>query len=187
MNTFATDLAAEQVPNLRTPQLAHAIEFWQDVAGFQLKRHIPGVVAILAQGATQLQLWRVARGSIFKAGSHRVAVQDAFATHRAMARLGRSSLSGEPQMQCWGAWEFSVTDLDGNRLHLAQWAANRVLEADQLVLVSTGTPIGPCLAMVKTKSQSQTPVQTPSPSPPSPPSPLSSLSSQSQPQRKRPI
>ena len=181
MNTFATDLAAEQVPNLRTPQLAHAIEFWQDIAGFQLKRHIPGVVAIFVQGATQLQLWQVARGSIFKVGSHRVAVQDVFVTHRAMARLGRSSLSGEPQMQCWGAWEFSVTDADGNRLHLAQWAANRLPAGDRLVLESTGTPIGPCPVMVQTNSPPQAPVQTPSPSQ------LTSLSSQSQPQRKRPI
>ena len=184
MNKFATDLAAEQVPNLRTPQLAQAIVFWQDVAGFALKQHIPGVVAILVQGALQLQLWQVARGSIFKAGSHRVAVQDAFATHRAMARLGRSSLSGEPQMQCWGAWEFSVTDLDGNRLHLAQWAANRLPEGDQLVLESTGTAIGPCLAMVQTNSLTQTPIQTSSPSPPLP---LTALSSQSQPKTKRPI
>ena len=185
MNTFATDLAAEQVPNLRTPQLAQAIVFWQDVAGFALKQHIPGVLAILAQGATKLQLWQVARGSIFKAGSHRVAVKDAFATHRAMARLGRISLSGEPQMQCWGAWEFSVTDADGNRLHLAQWAANRLPAGDRLVLESTGTAIGPCLAMVQTNSLTQTPIQTPSPSPPSPPLPLTALSSQSQPKRKR--
>ena len=184
MNTFANDLAAEQVPNLRTPQLAQAIVFWQDVAGFALKQHIPGVVAILVQGTTQLQLWQMAREATFKPKYHRVAVEDVFAMHRAMARLGRSSLSGEPQMQCWGAWEFSVTDLDGNRLHLAQWAANRLPAGDQLVLESTGIAVGPCLAMVKTKSQSQTPVQTPSPSPPSP---LTSLSSQSQPQRKRPI
>ena len=142
MSEFATDLAAEKVPSLRTPQLLQAIDFWQYVMGFELKHHIPGVLAILVKSATQLQVGQVARDGVFKAGSHRVAVQDVFAMHRAMARFGRGSLSGEPQLQCWGAWEFSVTDVDGNRLRLAQWAANSVFNQNL-------TAAEPCITAIR--------------------------------------
>ena len=94
----------------------------------------------------------------FRPGHHRVAVDSAFEVHAAVLQalkkpcittlLGTQQpevqrLSGPPQLQPWGAWEFSIRDANGNLLHLVQWVVNRSLIGTALpASARTGIPSG---------------------------------------------
>jgi catechol 2,3-dioxygenase-like lactoylglutathione lyase family enzyme len=114
------------VPVLRTPFLARLTAFYQEVFGFELVQQVPGVVSVLRQGPVRLQLWQYARGD----RDGRVLLSaDAciFALHAGLARRGRAFLREHaPQLKCWGCWEFSLIDIDGNCLVFAQGAVDRV-------------------------------------------------------------
>jgi hypothetical protein len=53
-----------------------------------------------------------------------------FQLHARPARHARALLDAPPQLRPWGAWEFRLTDIDGNRLVFVQWVAGTVLGAD---------------------------------------------------------
>ena len=129
MSTPASDVLLSDAPIVHTPHLARALPEYRDGMGFDVLQHVTGVLAVLRRGQVHLHLWQ--RGvsasdyGTFKPGHHRIAVSSAFETHADL--LGQSlplSLSGTPQLQAWGAWEFSLKDSDGNVLHLVQWVVN---------------------------------------------------------------
>lgn len=111
------------IPMLRAPQLGRAVAHYREAAGFTLAQQVPGVVALLRHGPLCLQLWqseapvlpvlcRVPLDGI-QAG--------VFDIHRRLARTARAWIDGAPRMKPWGAWEFSATDAEGNRLVFVQW------------------------------------------------------------------
>lgn len=141
MTTPASDLMLSTLPILQTPALDAAVRDYTGVMGFEVVQHVRGVLAVLRSGGVRLYLWQCGtdpqngREQHFKPGRHRVAVVCAFdayanlmyglkkkcsvsptdAQNHALHRLG-----GPPRLQPWGAWEFSLTDGDGNVLHLVQ-------------------------------------------------------------------
>ena len=112
------------IPVLRTPDLRRTAAYYQRVFGFSLAQEIPGVLALLRHGEVQLQLWQAAM-----AGPQDCRIQidgttgSIFDCHARMARTARAWIGAAPVLKPWGAWEFSVTDADGNRLVFVQWAA----------------------------------------------------------------
>jgi hypothetical protein len=113
---------------LRTPCLARLTAFYRDAIGFQVAQHIPGVVSLLRHGAFRLQLWQSAQGPAaccIPLDRQEVCI---FQLHARIARQARGLL-GEawPQLKPWGAWEFSLVDIEGNRLAFVQWAVGAKL------------------------------------------------------------
>ena len=140
MNAVHHDIA-----NVRTPDLQRAVADYTGVLGFECLQHIPGVCALVAHGPLQVQLWASSatpgrwerptpgdRG--FVPGHHRVEVPRIHVLHAslraAVLRPCRTGLGGckplhahrfegeAPRWQPWGAWELTLTDIDGNSLHL---------------------------------------------------------------------
>lgn len=146
--------AAPHAPptRVRTPDLARAVADYTQVLGFACPQQIPGVWALLELGPLRLQLWacgarpgrweRATPGERgFLPARHRLTVEHIHALHahlrRAVQRPCRSGIAGceaphagrlptaGPQLQPWGAWEFELTDVDGNVLHLIDWSVWR--------------------------------------------------------------
>ena len=128
---------------LRTPDLARAVNDYRTVLGFECRHLIPGVFALLRHGPLQVSLWACAAtpgrfekpgaqdwpASRFKPGDHSVVTTHSHALHAslrdALCRVGvpvSQRLPHEaPQLQPWGAWEFTLLDGDGHRLHCVDW------------------------------------------------------------------
>jgi hypothetical protein len=89
------------------------------------------VVGFVQHGPVRLQLWQ--RAGNFQADCRiRLDGQNAnvFQVHASLARHARNVLGEEaPRLRPWGAWEFSLTDAEGNRLIFVQWAVNSVFES----------------------------------------------------------
>ncbi|WP_066272997.1 hypothetical protein [Hydrogenophaga palleronii] len=145
MNRFPHEPA-----NVRTPDLHRAVADYTTVLGFACRQHIHGVFALVVHGPLQVQLWACAarpgrwerptpgdRG--FVPGHHRVEVPRIHVLHASLRaavlrpwRCGQGAckpahalqFEGEvPRWQPWGAWELSLTDVDGNVLQLIDRAA----------------------------------------------------------------
>jgi catechol 2,3-dioxygenase-like lactoylglutathione lyase family enzyme len=110
------------IPIVRTAHLPRLVAFYVEALGFRLVQQVPHVVALLACGPVRLQLWQSPC-----AGGRCVLTLDGaggnvFAVHAHLRRLGRHLLSGNgPELKPWGAWEFTLTDLDANQLVFMQW------------------------------------------------------------------
>lgn len=149
MTLPASDLMMATLPLLITPQLARAVSHYRDEMGFEVVQHVAGVVALLRLGDVTIYLWQrasddlVQRHAPFKPGQHRAMIACAFKVHakamealklRCVTQLAGTDwpelqrLSGPPQLQSWGAWEFSIIDGDGNVLHFVQWVTSGLPE-----------------------------------------------------------
>ena len=147
-----TPVSRVSVADVRTPCLRRAVADYTQVLGFQCLQHVPGVFSRLVHGPLCVQLWacgavpgrweRPAPGDRgFEPGHHRVDIAGIHALQASLrqAVLGpcRTGLAGRtplhahrlaadaPQWQPWGAWETTLTDIDGNVLHLIDRAARR--------------------------------------------------------------
>lgn len=130
---------------LRTPDLACAVADYTGRLGFECQQLVPGVFALLRHGPLQLQLWACAAppgrcermeasdlsADRFVPAQHSVVVhriERLYASLRAalmlagMDPLARLSAGG-PLLQPWGAREFEMRDLHGNRIHCVDWGA----------------------------------------------------------------
>lgn len=128
---------------LRTPDLPRAIADYTHRLGFGCWQHIPGVMALLLHGSLQVQLWacaapagrfeRISSADLhaerFAPGDHSVVVGCIEALYdsleRALRRAGACPASrlspGGALMRPWGAREFELRDLHGNRIHCVDW------------------------------------------------------------------
>ncbi|MDQ7746956.1 hypothetical protein [Hydrogenophaga pseudoflava] len=128
---------------LRTPDLARALADYTGRLGFECLQHVPGALALLRHGPLQLQLWACAappgrferlRASDLPAARFAPA-QQSVVVHRietlytslraalkaaGMDPLARLSVGG-PMLRPWGAREFELRDLHGNRIHCVDW------------------------------------------------------------------
>lgn len=148
MTTSAGDVMLAVAPIVHTPQLARAVQDYRDVMGFEVIQHITGVLALLRRGDVHLHLWQRGVGpseyGAFKPAHHRIAVAQAFETHADLVQTLKrhckttlagtqyphmQRLSGAPSLQPWGAWEFSLTDGDGNVLQIVQWLASPTVQS----------------------------------------------------------
>lgn len=112
------------MPVLRTRHLERLVAFYRTALGFEVLQHVPAVVAFLALGPLTLQFWQ--QPGVLREDC--AIVLDGpqggiFQLHARLARFGRHLLTQPaPQLKPWGAWEFVLVDLDGNRLAFMQWA-----------------------------------------------------------------
>jgi catechol 2,3-dioxygenase-like lactoylglutathione lyase family enzyme len=128
---------------LRTPDLARAVNDYRAVLGFECLHHIPGVFALLHHGPLQVTLWACAAPpgrferprhsdcpvEHFHPQDHSVVTSHCHALHvslrNALRRVGvpvhERLPEAVPQRQPWGAWEFTLIDGDGHRLHCVDW------------------------------------------------------------------
>lgn len=128
---------------LRTPDLARALADYTGRLGFECLQHVPGALALLCHGPLQLQLWACAappgrferlRATDLPAARF-VPAQQSVVVHRiealytslraalkaaGMDPLARLSVGG-PMLRPWGAREFELRDLHGNRIHCVDW------------------------------------------------------------------
>ena len=132
-----------------TPKLSAAVEDYCSVMGFDLVQQITGVFALLRLGDLHLQLWQ--RGAqpgrweqaldvlkkLSRPHHYRVVLDSPFEVYDALQSAVRmhangplapehQRLSGPPQLQPWGTWEFTLTDADGNVLRFVQWVSSAV-------------------------------------------------------------
>lgn len=133
---------------VRTPDLGRSVADYTGVLGFECQQIVPGVVALVAHGSLQLQLWACGatpgrwerRGpgeGVFEPCHVSVPVTRIHTLYaslrRSVTREIRTDLGGRhcvhgnrlcacgPQPQAWGAWEFAFRDLDGNMIHCVDW------------------------------------------------------------------
>lgn len=128
---------------LRTPDLPRALADYTGRLGFECLQHIPGALAMVRHGPLQLQLWacaatpgrfeRLTPSDVpvgrFAPGQQSIVVsriEHLYASLRAaLKRAGMNPLSrlsaGGPVMRPWGAREFELRDLHGNRIHCVDW------------------------------------------------------------------
>jgi hypothetical protein len=119
------------VPTLCTTNLARLLAHYRDELGFDVVQQIPGVVAFIRNGPASLQLWQRASG-IARDCRIRLDGQDAnvFRLHARLAQHARRALGEDaPMLRPWGAWEFSLIDIEGNRLTFVQWVVNSVFQS----------------------------------------------------------
>lgn len=111
------------IPALCTANLTRLLGYYRDGLVFQVIQEIRGVVALLQHGSLRLQLWQ--RVEKLKGDARiRLDGRDAnvFQIHAMLARHALSALGEEsPRLRPWGAWEFSLTDLEGIQLTFVQW------------------------------------------------------------------
>lgn len=113
------------VPVLRTTSVVRTSAWYREVLGLRMAQRVPHVFALLRLGAAQFQLWQVpeveaAQTCCIVLDGRRTSL---FECHAQLARAARGWISAAPALQPWGAWEFGVTDCDGNRLRFMQWAS----------------------------------------------------------------
>lgn len=110
-------------PILRTRNLRQLVTFYVEALDFRVVQMVPDVVALLACGPFQIQLWQSQRASGRCLATLAAGAGTIFDLHARLARHGRSLLSGAPQLKVWGAFEFSLVDYEGNQLVFLQWVA----------------------------------------------------------------
>jgi hypothetical protein len=137
---------------LCTPDLPRAVADYTGVLGFECRQHIPGVLAVVAHGPLQLQLWACGakpgrwekpdpRVPAWAPTRHSVVVRHIHALHaslrQAILRPVRTGVSDgkplhahrlpaeAPALQPWGAWAFAFTDIDGQVIHCVDWAVRQ--------------------------------------------------------------
>lgn len=119
---------AMAVPAVCTPNLARLLAWYREL-GFRVSQEVRGVLAFIEQGPVRLQLWQRA-GQLQRECFIRIDGRGAsvFDIHAALAQRDRRALGeGAPRLRAWGAWEFSLTDIEGNRLVFVQWAAGSAI------------------------------------------------------------
>lgn len=119
-------IPAMAVPALCTLNLQRLIVYYRDVLGFDLKQAVPAVLAVVQRGPLRLQLWQ--RPDAI-ASDIRIALQGSltefFELHAALARHAtRANEMEPPSLRPWAAWEFGLTDAEGNRLTLTHWVVH---------------------------------------------------------------
>lgn len=120
--------AGAGLPTLPCPVLlsrdpVRLARFYIHALEFELVQHIVGVFACLRSAALPLQIWgrhdaRPGRTSVI------LEQDDAsiFDVHRQLMRVAPALLdSRSPRAMAWGAWQFGLTDIDGNQLLFVQW------------------------------------------------------------------
>lgn len=121
---------AMTVPAVCTPDLTRLLAYYRDRLGFQVIQEVRGVLALIQHGPVRLQLWQ--RAGEFQ-GDCRIRLDghqaNVFQVHARLAQNARSALGEKaPRLRPWGAWEFNLTDIEGNRLIFVQWVVNSVFE-----------------------------------------------------------
>ncbi|HEX7892205.1 MAG TPA: hypothetical protein VF522_22840 [Ramlibacter sp.] len=112
------------VPVVLTADPLRLARFYVHALEFELAQHIVGVFASLRSASFPLQVWgrRDARPA-----RTRIVLEEGdapiFDIHRHLWRVAPALLDGSsPQRTCCGAWQFRLTDIDGNQLVFMQWA-----------------------------------------------------------------
>lgn len=121
---------AMTVPAVCTPNLMQLLAYYRDQLGFQVIQEVRGVLAFVQHGPVRLQLWQRA-GQFRRDFRIRLDGQgcNVFQVHARLAQHARGALGEDaPRLRPWGAWEFSLTDIEGNRLIFVQWVVNSVFE-----------------------------------------------------------
>lgn len=121
-------LAGARLPTLPVPLLLSTdplrlARFYVHVLEFELAQHIVGVFAFLRSGTLPLQVWGSADA---RPGRSRILLEPGdpsiFDVHRQLARVAPALVDARaPRRHAWGAWQFCLTDIDGNRLEFLQW------------------------------------------------------------------
>lgn len=111
------------VPVLRTADLRRLTAFYCHAMDFRLLQEVPGVLAYMAHGPVRMQLWQSA-GVV--RDTCRITLdgpeENVFQIYRRLSGSARALLhESAPRLKPWGAWEFALTDIDGNRLMFVQW------------------------------------------------------------------
>ena len=126
-------LAGTVLPPLPFPTLfssdpSRLARFYAHVLDFQILQHIPGVCAFLRSASLPLQVW--GRRDAQPGHSHvtlEASDPSIFDIHRELMRAAPSLVDERtPRVTLWGARQFCLTDIDGNRIVFTQWV--RALE-----------------------------------------------------------
>lgn len=115
-------------PTLRTRNLQQLVTFYVEALDFRVVQLVPHVVALLSCGPLRIQLWQSKCASGRCVATLAAGRSTIFDLHAQLARYGRSLLSGPPELRAWGAFEFSLVDLEGNQVVFLQWLAGSDLE-----------------------------------------------------------
>ena len=111
-------------PALHTGDLRGLLRDYCGALGFAPVQYVPGVFALCALGSARLQLWQragwqpPARGQALRV----TVAAGVFGLYARMAPAARGRLVGPPALEPWGAWEFTLHDVQGNRLTFVEWA-----------------------------------------------------------------
>lgn len=135
-----TALPTLPVPVLLTPDPLRLARFYVHALEFELAQHIVGVFASLRSACFPLQVWgrqdaRPARTQVvLEEGDAPI-----FDVHRHLLRVAPALLD-TPSLRrtSWGAWQFCLTDIDGNQLRFMQWTGRRDSPPD-----GSGAPAAP--------------------------------------------
>lgn len=128
---------------LRTPDLPRAVADYTARLGFACCQHIAGVMALLRHGPLQVQLWACAApagrferlsgadlpATRFMPGDHSVVVSRIEVLYASLQGALRAAgvdpgcrlSEGGALVRPWGAREFELRDLNGNRIHCVDW------------------------------------------------------------------
>lgn len=133
MNVLLAQGGIGSVANVRTPDLARAVADYARGLDFRCQQMVRGVYARLVHGPLCVQLWAcgarparwekptAAEAAPFEPARLRVELRGLHALHASLLRAAAAPaqrLGAAPIWQPWGAWETTLTDIDGNVLHL---------------------------------------------------------------------
>ena len=107
----------EMLPHLPLNDVAAGVTYYKDVLGFGINYQQADLGVMFRDSVTLLLIARTAghRGI----GSCSVYISDADKLHEELTRKGAKAL-GQPVSQPWGLRDFTIVDLEGNRLTFAQ-------------------------------------------------------------------
>ena len=133
---------------LRSPDLPRAVADYTRCLGFSCVQHVPGALAVLQHGPLQLQLWACAAppgrferlwpsdvpAARFAPVQCSVVVSGSEGLYASLLRAVRAGglepvarlPAGGPTVRPWGAREFELRDLHGNRIHCVDWGFDGV-------------------------------------------------------------
>lgn len=119
MTPAMTEVLCTRVPAvLHCAELGRTQAFYRESWGFEVRHHVPGVIAVLVREAVTLQLWQRRADMKAQSLSCRLAV-----AALAPWQLGLQSAPGQAPAalveQAWGT-EWGLSDCEGNRLLLVQ-------------------------------------------------------------------
>lgn len=112
-------------PIVRVRDFAASLLWYREVMDCELLQLVPHTVAMLRCAGMPLQLWQQtgvpsARPTrmVLEPGSGRI-----FQVHARLTPFMRHQGGATPVLKPWGAWEFFLTDPDGNHLLFVEWTA----------------------------------------------------------------